>query len=135
MLFLKVPTNQAPAGNNGVLYGMLYGLIPALFFTAAAFLVCAVLLTYTDISESFIAPFSLAVTIISSFFAGFKTASKADKKGILWGALSVGIYIIIVLLIIMLPYGENMSLFRALSIVLSVVSGAVGGILGINTKK
>ena len=135
MLFLKVATNQAPTGNNGVLYGMLYGLIPALFFTAAAFLVCAVLLTYTDISESFIAPFSLAVTIISSFFAGFKTASKADKKGILWGALSAGIYIIIVLLIIMLPYGENMSLFRALSIVLSVVSGAVGGILGINTKK
>ena len=135
MLFLKPTTNQAPAGNNGVLYGMLYGLIPALFFTAAAFLVCAVLLTYTDISESFIAPFSLAVTVISSFFAGFKTASKAEQKGILWGALSAGIYIIIVLLIIMLPYGENMSLFRALSIVLSVISGAVGGILGINTKK
>ncbi len=135
MLFLKVPENKSPAVNKGVLYGMLYGLIPALFFTAAAFLACALLLTYTDISESFIAPFSLAVTVISSFFAGFKTASKAEKKGILWGALSAGFYIAVVLIIIMLPYGENMSLFRALSIVLSLVSGAIGGILGINTKK
>ncbi len=135
MLFLKTTANQTQSGKEGVLYGMLYGLIPALFFTAAAFLVCAVLITYTDISESFIAPFSLAVTVISSFFAGFKTASKAEKKGILWGALSAGVYIVIVLLIIMLPYGENISFFRVLSIVLSVVSGAVGGILGINTKK
>ena len=135
MLFLKTTTNQAPAGNKGVLYGILYGLIPALFFTAAAFLVCALLLTYTDISESFIAPFSLAITVISSFFAGFKTASKAEKKGILWGALSAGVYIAVVLLIIMLPYSGNISLFRVLSVGLSLVSGAIGGILGINTKK
>ena len=123
-------TNNSQAVQKTPLSGFLRGIIPALIFTAAVFLLCAVLLTYTEFNESIIPPVSLAVTFISSFFAGAKTA------GILWGILSGAAYIARILLLVSLPQKESVfSAFRISGIAVALIAGACGGILGINTKK
>ncbi|MCJ7855317.1 TIGR04086 family membrane protein [Lachnospiraceae bacterium NSJ-143] len=129
-------TNNSQAVQKTPLSGFLRGIIPALIFTAAVFLLCAVLLTYTEFNESIIPPVSLAVTFISSFFAGAKTASGANRAGILWGILSGAAYIAIILLLVSLPQKESVfSAFRISGIAVALIAGACGGILGINTKK
>lgn len=133
---MKTKTAQTEKKNNNLCMGFFGGMAIALLFTAAVFLLCAVLITYTDMTENSVSVISVAVSAISAFIVGFKTAAKAEKGGIVYGFVSALIYIAFVLLVVSTAQKEMVfSTKRVISVIISLICGSTGGILGINTKK
>lgn len=133
---MKTKTAQTEKKNNNLCMGFFGGMAIALSLTAAVFLLCAVLITYTDMTENSVGVISVAVSAISSFIVGFKTAAKAEKGGIVYGFVSALIYIAFVLLVVSTAQKEMVfSTKRIISVIISLICGSTGGILGINAKK
>ena len=108
----------------------------AYIITAVIFVICALLLTYGLAGENTVKMLSFLSTFVSSCAAGYITASGAEKRGILWGALGGLIYALI-LMALFAFFGKNAQFTqgKALCLVFSIIGGALGGIFGINTKK
>ena len=78
----------------------------------------------------------LAITAASAFFAGFLCAKINKSQGMLLGALSGAVYLLIIY--IASCFFAARADFGAVCIstaVLAVISSALGGIIGVNIKK
>lgn len=96
----------------------------------------AALLAYTSLPEAVSAPAVSAITYFAAFLSGFLTARSAGGRGWMWGMLS-GIGNILLLSIAgLLLYSGAPAPGRVLvTAICGGIAGAVGGILGINSKK
>ena len=124
-----------PAASKGPVTYFIWAAAVSIAITVAAFIVCAVVLTYTQFDESIVPKISFAVTAISSLAAGFIASRGVKGKGMIYGALAGAVYIAIVMAV--LCFSQNgfvFSLNRAAGIAAAVICGAIGGVLGINTK-
>lgn len=95
----------------------------------------AMLLTYSDIPESFIAGAVLAITVISNIFGGFLTARGADNKGWLHGSIGGLVYMIILYILRFSLTGMYNPINLVGMLATGFFAGAFGGILGINISK
>jgi len=104
--------------------------------TAAIFILCAMLLTYTSLEENIVRTVSAVCTFLSAFLSGFIISSDAEKGGIFWGMLGGFSYALILMAVLFLT-GKNMEFNagKVFCLVLSLFGGAIGGIFGINSKK
>ncbi|MBR5468788.1 MAG: TIGR04086 family membrane protein [Firmicutes bacterium] len=108
----------------------------AYLITAVMFMLCALLLTYTDVEENIVPVFSLVCTFLSAFVSGIVVSKKADKKGIFWGMLSGAVYAaILIMLLYVAAENTGFDTGRLFSVLTSLFSGSLGGIFGINSKK
>ena len=117
------------------LTSFLKGILIAFLFTVVVFLVSAVLLSYTSLPEESIPVISTAVKLIGALISGFIPAKKSGNRGILTGALSGLLYILIIFITASLTTQEsvfNMNLLT--TALLCVLSGAMGGIFGVNLR-
>ena len=110
--------------------------ITAYIITAVMFMLCALLLTYTDMEEKIVPVFSMVCTFLSSFVSGFMVSKKVDKKGIFWGMLS-GFAYAVILIVLLYAAAENTAfgMGKIICTLTALFSGAAGGIFGINSKK
>ena len=109
------------------------GVIISIIFTLVFLFVFSIILTYTNISESFIAPVIIVITAISIFIGSSIGNMKLRKNGLLNGALVGGIYLLSIYLLSGI-IGQNFSL-SAQSIIIIVsgmICGMFGGIIGVN---
>lgn len=115
--------------------GFLKGIIYAILFTVVVFLISAILLSYTSLPEDAIPVISTAVKLIGACISGFIPAKKSGNRGIITGAVSGLLYILIIWLIASITSSDavfGVSFFT--TAVLCVVSGALGGIFGVNLR-
>lgn len=113
--------------------GTLKGILFAVLITVLAFLLFSLLLAYTGLGESTIPIISVIVKILGALISGVFAVNKTEKKGFLSGIVSGSVYGIVVLLIAVLADGGTLNWSRMLvGFVVSALSGALGGILGIN---
>lgn len=105
---------------------------------AAMFLMClvaAVIQLFSDISDSTAQFVSIAIIALSVYFSAYFSTQLKRSKGLLQG-LICGIAAFLILLIVSVLSGNlsfgDMALKKA---AVCIISGAVGGIRGINTKK
>lgn len=122
-------------GFSSAALGFLKGACIAAILTLAVFLAAALILSYTPLPESAIPYIAYIVQIIGAAVSGFIPAKRAGTRGILTGALSGVLYILIIWLVASLSsdgFLLNKHIFTMLAI--SLVSGALGGILGVNLK-
>ena len=117
-------------------WAVIKGTLIACALTCIAIIVCALLLTYTELSEKNL-PLIITVTcVLSVAVSGFDAARAAKERGWLWGIIAGVIYAAIILCIECIVGGGFVIDSRSLLLtVLSVAGGATGGILGINLKK
>ena len=78
---------------NGV-KNIIKGVIISIIFTLIFLFIFSIILTYTNISESFITPVIIVVTAISIFIGSSIGNLKMRKNGLLNGALIGGIYLL-----------------------------------------
>ena len=111
------------------------GVIISLIFTMIFLFIFSILLTYTNISESFIPPVIIVITAISIFIGSSIGNIKIKKNGMLNGALVGGIYLLSVYLLCSL-INQNFSLSTQsiIIIVAGMICGMFGGIIGVNKK-
>ena len=120
---------------SGVFASVLKGILLAGVITFLIFALASVILSYTPLSESAI-PYIVFVTqVVGSLTAGFIPAKKAGVKGLLTGAASALLYMLILWLVSSLAKdGFYFNSHVLTMVLLSAVSGALGGIVGVNFK-
>lgn len=113
---------------------VLKGTGAGLGITCIVFAVCALILTYTDVSDSYIGIVSTVCTAVSALVSGFIWARASGKKGLLTGIAAGVVYGIVLLAISVIAGGGPLSLGTITCLVVAAAGGGIGGILGVNTK-
>ncbi len=120
-------------GNYLVLTAMFKGIVASYIITIPLFIFFALVLTYTNFPEKYVESAVLAVTVLSVLAAGFTTTRSIGSKGWLNGGIVGLIYMIILYILNCLIYQDFSINRRVLTMLLiGVLSGSVGGIVGIN---
>lgn len=130
--------NIKTVDNGGVLSfftGFIRGLVVAVLVTVVVFFISAVLLSYTPLPEESIPVISSAVKFIGAFLAGFLPARRAGTRGIITGAVSGLLYILIIFITASVTSNEAVFGVKFITTaLLCILSGAVGGISGVNLR-
>lgn len=86
-----------------------------------------------DLPESFSPTLSVVSMGIGTFFAGFLSAKKIKSSGILNGAATGGIIYLLIFFISLILSNSGFSMITVYHLLIAVLSGAIGGIIGVNS--
>ena len=110
------------------------GLIMSFTITLIGILIFALILTYSNISESTIPIVIIAISFVSILIGSTISTRKISKNGMINGGIIGGIYIAILYLISsIVNTGFSVNIYTIFMIILGIIAGLVGGILGINS--
>ncbi len=113
----------------------LKGIIAAYLFSILIFLIMALMITYTNISESILPIFTSAVLIISVIISGTYTGIKLKRKGWLNGAVTGLIYIVLLFMMSwVFVEGFSLDLWTVYRTIIALIAGGIGGMIGVNMK-
>ena len=111
------------------------GVTISYIFTFVSFLIFAILLSTTNISDSYIPGVICIISIMSILIGSANCTKKANSQGLIWGSLVGLIYSVILYLISSLLFvGFSIPMSTFYLFALSVLFGAIGGVIGINLK-
>lgn len=103
--------------------------------TLLAVLLYNVLLTFTSMSGNTITMAASFITTLASAYGGFYASVKIKEKGLIYGMLVGLLYITVMLLVVFLANDAfKFEMNMVYKMLLTVVSGGIGGILGVNFK-
>lgn len=112
------------------------GVAISYIFTFVSFLIFAILLSTTNISDSYIPGVICIISFMSILIGSASCTKKANSQGLIWGSIVGLIYSIILYLISSLLFvGFSVPVSCFYLIALSVLFGGIGGIVGINLKR
>lgn len=122
-------------GSIGVL-AITRGSITSYIITTIVFIIYALLLTYTEMTEKNIQTVVIITTVVSVLIGGIMCAKNTKSKGLIYGMICGVIYSIIMVMVSFCILPEIVFSPKIIMIIiLSICSGGVGGIIGINIKK
>ncbi len=115
------------------LRNIIKGVIISMIFTFIFLFIFSIILTYTNMSESFIKPVIIITTAISIFIGSSIGNLKMKKNGLLNGAI-IGIIYLLSIYLLSGIINQNFTLtIQSLIIIISgMLCGMFGGIIGIN---
>lgn len=123
-------------GSTNNLRRILKGSITAIVITFVLLLIYAILLTYTNLNENTMSITIIIITAISILVGSFISSMNIKKNGLTSGMLVGLIYIITIYLVSsIIDQNFGLTMYSIIMIALSIVAGAVGGIIGVNIKK
>lgn len=135
---MLINTKQGPkekTAENVTIFSIIKGLMVAYLISIPAFLLFALILTNTDFPEKYKSIAVIITTIVSLFVAGMTATKGSRSKGWLNGSVAGFIYMLVLYLLSSIIY-RNFSIDRYVitMAVIGILTGAVGGIAGINVK-
>ena len=114
---------------------ILKGSAVAVVLTLIMLLIYSAFLTYTQLNESTMPAFIIAITAISILVGSLISSANIKKNGLTNGALVGLIYIIVIyLLSSTISKSFSLNIYSIIMIIASVIAGAIGGIIGVNRK-
>lgn len=131
-------TNQGQkvASNEKLgLVSVLRGLLTAYIITIPAFMLFALILANTDFPNKLITPAVVIITVISVLTAGSVSTKGIKNKGWLNGSIVGVIYMSVLYCLSSVIYNDfSIDRYVITMTVIGVSAGAIGGIIGINSK-
>ena len=130
---INVSENISENGNNikKVIKGSAFSII----ITLIGLLIYSIILSYTRVSESTIPTIVIIITAISILIGSTISTSNIKKNGIINGMFVGLIYIAIIYLLSSIVTGNFLlNITSIIMIITSVLTGALGGIIGVNKK-
>ncbi len=113
----------------------LKSIIKAMIFALIAFLILAVLVTFTSISENIVSLITSIVMVLSIAYSGLLTAIKKEKNGLVQGLITGAMYVLLIIFLCWaLDRSFSMDKIVLLKAVLGIISGGLGGMIGVNLK-
>ena len=110
------------------------GVVISFLFTIILLTIFAILLVFTDLTESTIKPVIITVTGISILVGSSFGTKKLKKNGLVNGAIIGCTYIFIIYIISSILNGNfSVNLISLIMIVVGILGGILGGIIGINS--
>ena len=120
---------------SGNFINILKGVIISIIFTLIFLFVFSLILTYTNISETFITPVIIVITAISIFIGSSIGNIKMKRNGLLNGALIGGIYLLSIYFMSgILNQNFSLNTESIIIIISGMICGMFGGIIGVNKK-
>ncbi len=115
---------------------VLKGILAAYIITIPAFMLFALILSNTDFPHRLITPAVVVTTIVSVLTAGSVSTKGIRNKGWLNGSM-VGLIYMMLLYIFSSLIFKNFTIdkYVVTMTVIGILTGAIGGIIGINVKK
>lgn len=127
---------SVPEGDGKEFFYLLKGVFLALLILPAVLALFCVLCRAVYASQNTVDLCSASAFALCSFFAALVVSKKISKSGLFKGALlGLGFFLILFFLSLVFRKRNAFSLYMLLKGTLSVLGGAFGGILGINSKK
>ena len=127
---------EISSGENKVIKNVIKGAIISIVTTLLLFLVFALLLTYTNISETTIFPVIVVITGISILLGSSLGNIKIRKNGLLNGGLIGLIYMLVLYFISSCFLGDfSLNSNSFILIIAAILAGMLGGIIGVNISK
>lgn len=129
----KVSTSQEGTSRIiNIIKGNVYAYMLTLVFLIAG----ALLLTYTDMSESKLNWLIFIGVILSSMIVGCDTAKQEKSDGWKWGLIG-GISYAVIYMIVSMISDRSLRVDKegVIILILCLVGGILGGMIGINKKK
>lgn len=126
------------SGENGLFHGfyLLKNLLVGIVATAILLFLSAMVLTCVPVSEQAEEAVVLAITLFCIAWNGFRAARHTGRRGLFSGGVSGLLYMAVLCLAGLLMFGNAAWDGKtALSLCLGIGCGAVGGIVGVNTKQ
>lgn len=109
------------------------GCVFAIILSIILLTIYALILTYTTLSESTITPVVLTITGVSVLAGSTISSRKIKKNGLIYGGTVGLIYILILYLASSLCLtGFSLSVNSFIMLAVGVVTGIIGGIIGVN---
>lgn len=110
-------------------------LVLSYILTLILILIMSLLLTYTSLKESNIPLLNTIIMIISISFGGLYIAIKVEENGWLnGGILGILYFLILVFLNYLFVKPFTFDIFSISKFLISLITGIIGGVLGINLK-
>lgn len=111
------------------------GIVTSIIITLILLFIFSLLLTYTDVQESTIPTVTIIITGISILIGSSISTIKISKNGILNGGAIGFIYIFLLYIISStVQTGFSLNLYSIVMIIVSIITGMIGGIMGVNIK-
>lgn len=114
---------------------LLSGLLYASVWLAAGALLMSLLLYYGGLKESGLPAGALGLHGISTFAGGFVSGKRSGHKGWYFGGALGLLYGLLVLIVSFLAADAALSGRTAVLMLIAALSGAFGGMIGVNWKK
>lgn len=132
----KIPFKMGKAKKEYTMpMAVLKGLIVSYMVTIPVFLIFALILSRIESCSGLISPVVLVTTIISVMVAGMVSARCLRSRGWANGALTGLSYMLVLYIIGSIIYMDfSVTQFTLTMTLIGILSGAVGGILGVNYK-
>ena len=130
---MNMSENISENGNN--IKRIIKGSIFSIVITLIGLLVYSIILSYTSISESTMPATIIIITAVSILIGSTISTSNIKKNGIVNGVLVGIIYIAIIYLISSIVTGKFLLNTNSIIMVIaSTLTGALGGIIGVNKR-
>ena len=115
------------------LKNILKGIVISIVCTFVLLFVFSLILTYTNVSETFIAPVIIVVTAISIFIGSSIGNFNMRRNGLINGAIIGGIYLLsIYMLSGIINHNFNLNMQSIIIIIVGIICGMFGGVIGVN---
>lgn len=115
------------------LKNILKGIVISIVCTFIFLFVFSLILTYTNVSETFIAPVIIVVTAISIFIGSSIGNFNMRRNGLINGAIIGGIYLLsIYMLSGIINHNFNLNMQSIIIIIVGIICGMFGGVIGVN---
>jgi putative membrane protein (TIGR04086 family) len=111
------------------------GLLVAMVFMLLGTLMASILMLATNLQESSLYSYTMSIHGVAMLIGGITAGKRSGKKGWYHGGLLGLVYTFIVWIIGFLAYDTGITAQVLYLMVLTIISGALGGMLGINLKK
>ena len=127
----NVSMNKINLNNN--IIKVIKGSIISFLISVILLFIFASLLVYTSLQETTIKPVVIIISIVSILIGSSLSSIKIKKNGIANGALVGLIYILTIYFLSSISLiGFNLNLYSIIMIIGAIVSGMIGGIIGVN---
>lgn len=122
-------SNNATTNMIIMLKAVTFGLLA----TTVVLLLFSLIMCKKDVPFMLLNPFSTGLLMLGSFLSGYLAARRIRERGMMVGALC-GLMIFALLMLASFMSRFDVGLAALIKLVISVVSGAIGGIIGVNAR-
>lgn len=127
----NVSMNKVNLNNN--IIKVIKGSLISFLISVILLFIFASLLVYTSIQETTIKPVVIIISIVSILIGSSLSSIKIKKNGIINGALVGIIYILTLYILSSISFiGFNLNMYSLIMIIGAILSGMIGGIIGVN---
>ncbi|GAE30413.1 TIGR04086 family membrane protein [Halalkalibacter hemicellulosilyticus] len=118
--------------NRGFFPAILFGFMTILVLILTTSLIISLILSFSSLTEQSVHWFIIAIAFLAMFIGGLMAGGRAKEKGLLVGAITALMFSLLTFLIQFLGYDVHFSNEQYLFHGLYILTGAIGGIVGVN---